>query len=703
MSSKIKLKNNLNTEFSIEHKDNEQAISVSSIDISKVKSVNTIADLRALAQTPPTIWVSGYHTKGDGAFGSHVFEWDATSTENDNGGTIIKLDSVTTGRYKLKYDGNVNVKWFGAELGNDIYSILQNIIDNGCKSIEISEDYEISNTVTLKDTELISYNNSTLTASSTNSVFEVESRDILIGGGTVNTSTDITADSSNNVKTVVTMTDTTGLSVGDTIRVVGVATDEQAFVTEIRSLTPTEIECATVLEYTVNNPTIYKVVSNKSIIKGFNFETSFTQTSLISLHNGSIVSECSFTGDTTCVSCASSYVSVINNKFSNVNTAMIMYNASHCLLRDNIVTGSSQGIRAVRCEGLKILNNRIADGSNVSHGLGIELTAESGNDKNIHNLVDGNTIINASKGVAGSGIGGIHLNFQANRNTITNNISQHNSFGIYLENNCNYNIIANNDCSYNDGWYGVGIELDYDNSHNKILNNICSWNRGSTGASESSGIQIRNSTDHPNNYNDISNNTIANNGLEGIRCYGNYTNVIGNTLYENAYDITEHATEKSSSKGWGIRVLGNYNNICNNSIEQNAYDSRDSKYFSQRAIGLTSSEYCNVIGNTVNANYYCFAGIYVDINCNNINIKNNIVVASTANGSAIKIYGEENSSSTSSNIYIDSNIVSQNSNTKKAISLYYVDKYSIFANALTGDETTIETPSCTNRYSPADN
>ena len=119
MSSKIKLKNNLNTEFSIEHKDNEQAISVSSIDISKVKSVNTIADLRALTQTPPTIWVSGYHTKGDGAFGSHVFEWDATSTEADNGGTIIKLDSITTGRYKLKYDGVVNVKWFGARGTDD--------------------------------------------------------------------------------------------------------------------------------------------------------------------------------------------------------------------------------------------------------------------------------------------------------------------------------------------------------------------------------------------------------------------------------------------------------------------------------------------------------------------------------------------------------------------------------------------------------
>jgi len=84
-------------------------------DLSKIKSVDTLADLKALTSTPPTVWVSGYHTKSDGAFGSNIFEWDATSTEDDNGGTIIKLDNVDTGRYKLKFNGAVNVKWFGVE------------------------------------------------------------------------------------------------------------------------------------------------------------------------------------------------------------------------------------------------------------------------------------------------------------------------------------------------------------------------------------------------------------------------------------------------------------------------------------------------------------------------------------------------------------------------------------------------------------
>jgi hypothetical protein len=88
--------------------------SASEID-GKVIPVGTITLLRAKTSTPSTVWVSGYYTKGDGAFGSNIFEWDSTSTEDDNGGTIIKLTSITTGRYKLRYSGAVNIKWFGAK------------------------------------------------------------------------------------------------------------------------------------------------------------------------------------------------------------------------------------------------------------------------------------------------------------------------------------------------------------------------------------------------------------------------------------------------------------------------------------------------------------------------------------------------------------------------------------------------------------
>jgi len=112
--SKIKLLNNQGDEVTIEHSDTTSAQGNSVINIKDVtKQVDTIADLKALDGTHKLVYVTGYHTKGDGAFGSHFFEWDATSIEADNGGTIIKLDGVATGRYKLKYEGSVNAKWFG--------------------------------------------------------------------------------------------------------------------------------------------------------------------------------------------------------------------------------------------------------------------------------------------------------------------------------------------------------------------------------------------------------------------------------------------------------------------------------------------------------------------------------------------------------------------------------------------------------------
>jgi len=114
--SKIKLLNNQGDEVTIEHSNTSSKQGNSIVNIKDVtKQVDTIADLKALDGSHKLVYVTGYHTKGDGAFGSHFFEWDATSTEVDNGGTIIALTSVATGRYKLKYSGSVNVKWFGAK------------------------------------------------------------------------------------------------------------------------------------------------------------------------------------------------------------------------------------------------------------------------------------------------------------------------------------------------------------------------------------------------------------------------------------------------------------------------------------------------------------------------------------------------------------------------------------------------------------
>lgn len=81
-----------------------------------IKEYSNIAALKAITAAPDTTLaiVKGYYSDGDG--GSGKFYWDSTSTDTDNGGTIIKATAVTTGRWKRLYEGGaVNVKWFGAK------------------------------------------------------------------------------------------------------------------------------------------------------------------------------------------------------------------------------------------------------------------------------------------------------------------------------------------------------------------------------------------------------------------------------------------------------------------------------------------------------------------------------------------------------------------------------------------------------------
>lgn len=74
-----------------------------------------IASLKLIeGRSNQRIFILGYYTAGDGGGGQ--FYWDTTSTDTDNGGTIIKATGVTTGRWKRIYSGWVNTTWFGSSI-----------------------------------------------------------------------------------------------------------------------------------------------------------------------------------------------------------------------------------------------------------------------------------------------------------------------------------------------------------------------------------------------------------------------------------------------------------------------------------------------------------------------------------------------------------------------------------------------------------
>ena len=113
-------------------KDN---VSSGADDLENAINTTNIAALRLIDGNTEIkkAFVNGYYTAGDGGGGE--FYWDATSTDTDNGGTIIQATGITTGRWKRLYNGAVNVKWFGAKTG---------LGENNTSKIQACFDYVLS-------------------------------------------------------------------------------------------------------------------------------------------------------------------------------------------------------------------------------------------------------------------------------------------------------------------------------------------------------------------------------------------------------------------------------------------------------------------------------------------------------------------------------------------------------------------------------
>lgn len=116
--------------------------------------INNIAELKTRKGTSNiNVEVLGYYTSGDGGGGN--FYWDNTSTEADNGGTIIQVTGVTTGRWKRQYNDSIQAIWFGFIESNSISvntDILSDLIlyarSISIKKIKIQSGVFILNAIT---------------------------------------------------------------------------------------------------------------------------------------------------------------------------------------------------------------------------------------------------------------------------------------------------------------------------------------------------------------------------------------------------------------------------------------------------------------------------------------------------------------------------------------------------------------------------
>ncbi|QDW23969.1 hypothetical protein FFJ24_003650 [Pedobacter sp. KBS0701] len=92
--------------------------------------------------------VLGFYNPGD--HGGGDFFWDSTANEDVDGGTIIKsaFPGVTIGRWKRRYTGELNVKWFGAKSDGSNDSVyFQNAIKTGLNIFIPEGKYAVSGLV----------------------------------------------------------------------------------------------------------------------------------------------------------------------------------------------------------------------------------------------------------------------------------------------------------------------------------------------------------------------------------------------------------------------------------------------------------------------------------------------------------------------------------------------------------------------------
>lgn len=154
----------------------------------------------------------GYNTPGDNGGGK--FYWDATSTDADNGLTIIKVTSIATGRWLRLSTNKISVKEAGAvgdKTTDDTTSIENALayldsIGGGELYGELGESYRFTSALTIPENVAVRdinfYND--ITSATDHAMSSI---------GTAGTPTSLTADADAG-DTVIALTSVAGLSVG---------------------------------------------------------------------------------------------------------------------------------------------------------------------------------------------------------------------------------------------------------------------------------------------------------------------------------------------------------------------------------------------------------------------------------------------------------------------------------------------------------
>ncbi|MCQ2464674.1 MAG: right-handed parallel beta-helix repeat-containing protein [Oscillospiraceae bacterium] len=402
---------------------------------------------------------------------------------------------------------------------NNVSAQIQAALNQG-KAIYLDADITLDANITVSNSSRVK-----ITGTGT---IDLNGKEFTVGGNLTPTAVGTYTDS------IVVVDDASNLNVDDTICI---GSDAQKMHTKITAIDDKTISVADMKAFEVNT-TIYKMPYTSIQIEGVTIKNG--SLTLQKNTNTATVRNCYFKSAE--LICGGTGIVIDGNMFENCDRfAVSLYSATKCNIINNRISNSKNGIRAQYTYMNTIKDNIVESGKSSAFSIGIEISTETtGKDMCCYNTIDGNSVINGQLGRPGSAVGGIHLNFHAYNNVVSNNRSVGNGIGIYLENDACNNVISNNDCSYNRGWYGVGIELDWNCSNNTIVGNVCNYNSGSLEANEGCGIQVRTSTENADLNNTVVANTCNYNGRCGIYIAGKGLVVADNIVIGNgASDVYE--------------------------------------------------------------------------------------------------------------------------------------------------------------------